>query len=646
MVVEDEAPRLLRALALSQRFHLYIAQCASPRAADRLIDALETELPALRGAPVRVVRLDPYAGQTTDAPLTTELFDTILIPLLAAPEELRKHGTIHVVDASRATSSDDDSWARLFASWNEKRNLLQQFKGEVVVLLPRSLSLVFATDAPDVWSIRSGEYEIGERASRSLAGPGRLGAAVEPAQLVGRGGHVTDRANRVEQRVSTWRLVPPLSLFGGDIVVAGWLRDVLGAGEELGQAPHMDASEDRQLVAARQLRAAEVALAGHRFGEVVDRLGAIVDIAGARLETEVRLSVAMAVALAALDRGEDAWVYADHARALVEDKPAARSGGFERRLALGCAAYVAWCRGELSRAATLDAALQPLQSMSGEDESRLLRAMERGSMREAASLAGQMAQPQRARFVATRRAEPLALAPRLVAADYAFLFRGAAEGRRDAEDLAASLLAAAPRSSVPYADRARALAALLATSDGDITGARRMLASKELPTSQFHVEPAGAYDRRAAFHAYACGVVAMVAADRNAAATWFEVAISTIASWAKVGSERRSIHRAHAATLLAAAAVEADRRHAQEQAFTACIVADRLLGTTGEDYIARVLAVEARWACARYAADPTAALRHAHEAIELAQPLRTAAVESWTALADRRVDDLGPATVG
>ncbi|HEX2689494.1 MAG TPA: hypothetical protein VHN14_22890, partial [Kofleriaceae bacterium] len=161
--MDNEAPRLLKALALSQRFHLYIAQCASPRAADQLIHAIETQLPKLRGAPVQVVRLDPYAEQATDAPLTSELIGQVLVPLLAAPAERRGHGTIHVVDASRATASDDEAWARLFASWNEKRNLLQQLSGEVVVVVPRALSLVFATEAPDVWSIRSGEYEIAEQ---------------------------------------------------------------------------------------------------------------------------------------------------------------------------------------------------------------------------------------------------------------------------------------------------------------------------------------------------------------------------------------------------------------------------------------------------------------------------------------------------
>ena len=63
---EDELPRLLRALSLSERFHLYIAQCASPRAAERLIAALETELPKLRGKPVRVMRFEPYAKKATD----------------------------------------------------------------------------------------------------------------------------------------------------------------------------------------------------------------------------------------------------------------------------------------------------------------------------------------------------------------------------------------------------------------------------------------------------------------------------------------------------------------------------------------------------------------------------------------------------
>ncbi|AUX22332.1 uncharacterized protein SOCEGT47_028330 [Sorangium cellulosum] len=107
-----ERSRLLRALALSRRFHLYLARCASPRAADELVATLSDDLSRLGRPEVRLVRLEPYSGRTEDTPLTDgELAERVLLPLLDPPEELR--GAIHLVDASRATFADTEAWARL-----------------------------------------------------------------------------------------------------------------------------------------------------------------------------------------------------------------------------------------------------------------------------------------------------------------------------------------------------------------------------------------------------------------------------------------------------------------------------------------------------------------------------------------------------
>ncbi len=178
----DERSRLLRALALSRRFHLLLAYVESPRAADQLVRALAEELPRLREAPVELVRLDPYEGRESDAPLEDgELADRILIPLLSPTEKQRAHGVVHVVDASRAAPADTEAWGRLFALWNEKRNALQQLGGEVVVLLPEGLDRLFATAAPDVWSIRSGEYAVRRRPRGSERWRSRRGGCREAA---------------------------------------------------------------------------------------------------------------------------------------------------------------------------------------------------------------------------------------------------------------------------------------------------------------------------------------------------------------------------------------------------------------------------------------------------------------------------------
>src|SRR5262249_17875204 len=101
----DDRSRLLSSLALSQRFHLYLVQVESPRAADQLVATLGADLAALGREGVRVVRLDPYAGRETAHPLIKEeLDDRVLLPLLDTPKEV--WGAIHVVDASRAPPED------------------------------------------------------------------------------------------------------------------------------------------------------------------------------------------------------------------------------------------------------------------------------------------------------------------------------------------------------------------------------------------------------------------------------------------------------------------------------------------------------------------------------------------------------------
>ena len=50
----DDRSRLLRALALSRRFHLYVVRVESPRAADQLVTGLVKQSAHLR----RILRLD------------------------------------------------------------------------------------------------------------------------------------------------------------------------------------------------------------------------------------------------------------------------------------------------------------------------------------------------------------------------------------------------------------------------------------------------------------------------------------------------------------------------------------------------------------------------------------------------------------
>lgn len=632
MDVEDETPRLLRALALSQRFHLYLAQCPSPRAADRLIDAIEAELPKLRGAPVRVVRLEPYAGRTTDAPLTTELNDRVLIPLLAAPEELRAHGTIHVVDASRATSSDDDAWARLFASWNEKRNVLQQLQGEVVVLLPRALWLVFATAAPDVWSIRSGEYQIGERggaspspASSPVIGPAERGEIAEPP---------------------TWRLIPPLSLFGGDVVIAAWLPEVLRFHEvrAIHASPVLAVDADVSVSTSHRLRAAAVALGDRQFARAEGLLAGLADgtavSAAGEAWIQCRIHDVLAVAVAAQDRSAEASRHAERAQAATESLASDSSiGQFARASVLGSAAYVAWCSGHLEHAVVPDSELA-LYGVGSSAEAGLLLAMERGRMVEAGTLAEQLVRPLPVRKVAARPRDSdlRALSRGMVAADFAFLGEDIANARRNVEDAAARSDDSTGMESGSILALARPFAALLAAAQGDLDGAERVLRGGAPSPAVGDATPE-AVPRQAAFEAYAAGVVATERGDRSAALARFEDARRAIARWAQVGFDRRSLWRAHVATLLSACAVDDDPARSAASALEAEQRAEALLGDTGEDHIARVLAVLARRARMRNTTDLPAARALAHEAAQLAAPLRADGVACWSVLADACMRD-------
>jgi hypothetical protein len=261
--------------------------------------------------------------------------------------------------------------------------------------------------------------------------------------------------------------------------------------------------------------------------------------------------------------------------------------------------------------------------------------MERGSMRRAGELTAEIAPPMRARDVAGRRGQDAALlAPRLIAADYKFLFQAIGDARRDAADVIAIT------STSAYVGRAAALSVFLAAAEGDLPGARRMLAIS-MPVRP-RVEPLAMRDDRylESLNLYVKGIVEMTAGNRVEALGAFELALEAIAEWSQIGLERRSIRRAHVATLLAAATVEPDRARAESRALLARDLADALLHPTEQDFIARVLAVEARWISASYASESEIAHQRAREATALAQPLRSAGVGSWNALANRRLDDL------
>ncbi|HEU4409392.1 MAG TPA: hypothetical protein VFS43_29300 [Polyangiaceae bacterium] len=146
---------------LSERFHFYVAVCETPRAADALLDELASKLPAERGAEVRFVRLDPYAKhEEFGEPLSAdEVVAAALEPLVYPPEANRRHGVVHVLDASRAAPEDEQAFRWLFGRMNERRNhIARALGGELVLLATPDVEQLFVEAAPDFWSIRSDTY--------------------------------------------------------------------------------------------------------------------------------------------------------------------------------------------------------------------------------------------------------------------------------------------------------------------------------------------------------------------------------------------------------------------------------------------------------------------------------------------------------
>ncbi|WP_441286923.1 hypothetical protein ACSRUE_32150 [Sorangium sp. KYC3313] len=646
-----ERSRLVRALALSRRFHLYLARCASPRAADALVAELTAELPRLGRPEVRLVRLEPYSGRTEDTPLTDgELADRVLLPLLDPPEALR--GAIHFVDASRAAYADTASWARFFSLWNEKRNVLGPSRGEVVVMLPAALAPVFASTAPDVWSIRSGEYVIDERGSARDDGleayePGSrsfVGAAPAAASVVATASE--GAAARVEVALQLLRAVPPLALFGGDLVVRPWVEDLRSA---VAAREISDPSEYElrgmddippPLVARRKLRLAGWKLATRRFSEAEELYAELISRAdGDDAELTAHALSGLSMALAVTGRAAEASGHGARALSLVgferggDGLPARLSPDVTAR-ALRANALVQWCLGHLTAAEELDRALASVsQPSSARLLSRVLRLAERGQVGAAEALLGSGTLPPSPRLIAFP--DDISL---IVHIDVLF-----ARGEIDAARLGlASLLSGVGDASVSLfdddaslADRCEITAALIEILRGDEEEASKLLARpmNASSLSSHESEPEGG-SRAGAFHALASGILAWSTQGAQGASTWFERALRHVSAWGLSGLDFRSRMRARAAVALLWIAVQPQGEPWLAAARDVVDQAEALLGDTAEDHMSRAIAVAAHREFARRLASAGAgdARSAAQRAAALAEPLGGLGVPAWDEL--------------
>lgn len=194
---EPAVRRLVRALSLSKRFHFYIVTCKAPAVADALLAVVQRETAEARGGATEIRRIDPYADhEDFTRPIEP---NKLIAGVLESLVQAKSSGApaISNLDATLASPDDDRAWERLFGRMNERRNtIVRALPRELLLCLPPRLDDTFKAAAPDFWSIRSGEYEIG-----ALPPPG---GAVEtaPAPKVARriyrplaGGHGIEAAH-------------------------------------------------------------------------------------------------------------------------------------------------------------------------------------------------------------------------------------------------------------------------------------------------------------------------------------------------------------------------------------------------------------------------------------------------------------------
>ncbi|XYI02002.1 hypothetical protein ACMHYB_20395 [Sorangium sp. So ce1128] len=670
-----ERSRLVRALALSRRFHLYLARCASPRAADGLVAALAEELPRLGRAEVRLVRLEPYRGRPEDTPLTDgELADRVLLPLLDPPEELR--GAIHLVDASRAAYADSEAWARVFSLWNEKRNVLGPSRGEVVVMLPSALAPVFAAAAPDVWSIRSGEYVIEEDAGARGAGleahePGSMPVVLgTPAYLAPQqslevhkagsrsvmGGDrvalpsltaaaLASVSGRVGDALLLVRAVSPLALFGGDLVVRPWVDDLLSAlaSQEISD-PTTGPWDASRIVPQRKLLFAWWELADRRFEEAEALFSELIERAdGGDVALAAGARSGLAIALAAQDRAAEA-AHLSYGALFAEDGTMLDAPLDVMVRATRAYALAHWCLGHLEHAEQVDHTLATGIEASTDVarsrllpmvvRSRLLRLAERGQIAAARAQVSALLDPGPHTSSRPRELMDIDAITRIVIADLEFL-SGDLDASLRGFERALAEGTSWPEEHASLARRCEAAMALVEIARGNEERAAKLLRRRSGARAPSHggLEPEGGF-RAEAFDAVASGLLSMVTGDLRGAATWFENARGRLADWGRCGLDRRSGLRAQLFVELLLAALHPEGDLAVASARDLAGRAEALLGDTAEDHMSRVLAVAANRELARRLATAGSgdAQAASQRAAALAQPLANLGVPAWNEL--------------
>jgi tetratricopeptide (TPR) repeat protein len=163
-----EVRRLVRALSLSQRFHLYLIVCSGPRVARATASVLRELLATARGATVALRHLprDPDDPSPEERLTRESATERVLRPLTTPDEAGAAHGVVHVVDATGSVA--DDAWAWCLQRLNERRNVIaQRLHGELLLCVTPAQETQLAAIAPDLWSIRSGTFVVDVEAPKA-----------------------------------------------------------------------------------------------------------------------------------------------------------------------------------------------------------------------------------------------------------------------------------------------------------------------------------------------------------------------------------------------------------------------------------------------------------------------------------------------
>ena len=153
---DGEVRRLIRALALSDRFLFCVVVCPSPAAVGSLSERLERAT----DPPRKVVRLaPPDVSRNVRALREEELRAAVLDRLLAPPDGSAGPDIVTIIDAAATPNVDAHAWRSTFQRMNEQRNrIVSRHAGALLLCVSRTLEQIFIEAAPDFWSIRSGDY--------------------------------------------------------------------------------------------------------------------------------------------------------------------------------------------------------------------------------------------------------------------------------------------------------------------------------------------------------------------------------------------------------------------------------------------------------------------------------------------------------